>query len=154
MKGLSHIGLRTSNLAQSERFYATVLGATLLNRREVPDVRMWLDVAGVRLEISEVPAWSALDELQQRAIPTVSFLVEPEEVDGLVTRLDAAGVPRHGPFLKATGSGVGVYFGDPDGNPLSLSCPEGYVRDWLIRNPASGWSPGPYDWPVMTTSAR
>jgi hypothetical protein len=54
-------------------------------------------------------------------------------------------VPHYGPSLKATGNGVGVYFGDPDGNPLALSCAEGYVRDGLPRNTGRSWAPEPYE---------
>ena len=39
---------------------------------------------------------------------------------------------------KATGASVGVYFADPDGNPLSLSCSEGYVREGLERSLEDG----------------
>ena len=113
---------------------------------------MWFDVRGVRLEIAEVPRWSPLSEEQRSMLPTVSFLVGPEEVDGIVDRLRAAHVPYREPMLKATGPGVGVYFADPDGNPLSLSCPEGYAREGLPRSIRNTWVPAPFDWEPLKAS--
>ena len=146
MDGLSHIGLKSADLARTERFYVEVLGAEVINRREVPDRRVWLNVRGARLEIAELPAWGNLDEEQRRSLPMLAFAVGPDEVDGVVARLQSAGVPHDGPRLKATGTGVGVYFGDPDGNPLALSCAEGYVRDGMQRTTSRVWTPAPYDW--------
>ena len=83
----------------------------------------------------------------------LGFVVAPDEMDPIVARLDGAGVPHHGPTLKMTGNGVGVYFGDPDGNPLALSCNEGYVREGLPRN-ARSWVPAPYGWPQAAAPAR
>jgi len=154
MNGLSHIGLKTTNIERTERFYTTVLGGEVVQRRDVPDRRIWLYVAGVRLEIAELPAWGALTEVQRKALPTVNFAVDTDEVDELAARLDTYGVPRHGPYLKATGAGVGLYFADPDGNPMSFSCAEGYVREGLIRNPISSWPASPYQWPPAPVTAR
>lgn len=150
--GLSHIGMKSTNLARTERFYVETLGGRLARRRDEPDRRIWLDVRGVRLEIAEVPRWSALTEEQRLMLPTVSFLVAPEEVDGIVARLQAACIPYREPMLKATGNGVGVYFADPDGNPLSLSCPEGYQREGLPRSIRNTWVPAPYDWDPIEAS--
>jgi catechol 2,3-dioxygenase-like lactoylglutathione lyase family enzyme len=153
MRGLSHIGLKTTDLARAERFYAVVLDGRVLNRRDVPDRRIWLDVRGVRLEIAERPVWDPLNDDQRRALPMVAFLVGPDEVDPLVAALTSWGVPHYGPSLKMTGNGVGVYFGDPDGNPLALSCSEGYVREDL-RRIARVWVPQPYDWPTAEADPR
>jgi catechol 2,3-dioxygenase-like lactoylglutathione lyase family enzyme len=144
--GLSHIGLKSTNLARTDRFYVDVLGGALLRRREEPDRRIWLDVRGVRLEIAEVSPWPALTPEQRLMLPTLSFLVAPDEVDSVVARLGSARIPYREPMLKATGNGVGVYFADPDGNPLSLSCPEGYVREGLARSIHNTWVPAPFDW--------
>src|SRR5438552_15153399 len=103
--GLSHIGLKSTDLARTERFYTEVLGGTLLRRREEPDRRIWLDVRGVRLEIAEVPAWPALSEQHRSMLPTVAFAVTPDEVDPIVTRLTAARVPYREPMLNATRAG-------------------------------------------------
>ena len=144
--GLSHIGLKSTDLGHTERFYTQVLAGTVLRRREEPDRRIWLDVRGVRLEIAEVPAWPPLGEEHRRMLPTVSFLVMPAEIDPIVERLSSAGVPYREPMLKATGPSVGVYFADPDGNPLSLSCPEGYAPEGIARSVRNAWLPGPYPW--------
>jgi catechol 2,3-dioxygenase-like lactoylglutathione lyase family enzyme len=154
MDGLSHIGLKSSDLGRTERFYTEVLKGEVVRRREEPDRRAWLDVAGVRLEIAEVPPWPALDEEQRRALPMVAFLIAPGQVDEVVARLEAAGIPHHGPVLKATGSGVGVYFGDPDGNAIALSCQEGYPPDGLARNTGRSWAPAPYAWPGTPSGVR
>jgi len=149
MGGLSHIGLKTTDIGRTARFYTDVLGGTELNRMEGPTPRLWLGWRGVRLEYAQLPAWDQLDEAQRRALPMVSFLVDPDEIDPIVAALDAAGVPHHGPTFKSTGASVGVYFSDPDGNPLALSCNEGYVREGLTRPTVTRtWAPAPYDWPV------
>jgi catechol 2,3-dioxygenase-like lactoylglutathione lyase family enzyme len=151
--GLSHIGLKSADLGRTERFYVDVMGGSVLRRRDEPDRRVWLDVRGVRLEIAEVSRWPMLSDEHRQMLPTVSFLVVPDEVDPIVARLQSAGVPFREPMLKATGPGVGVYFADPDGNPLSLSCPEGYAREGLQRSLHNTWVPSPYEWDPAVTGA-
>src|SRR6266540_5084768 len=146
MEGLSHIGLKTTDVDRAERFYRDLLGGEVVRRRDQPDRRVWIMVRGVRLEIAEVEAWPAMTEEQRRATPAISFLSSREETDAIAQGLRDAGVPHRGPVLKATGSAVGVYFGDPDGNSLSLSCPEGYPPDGLERNVASSWAAAPFEW--------
>ena len=143
--GLSHVGLRTADVDRAARFYTSVLGGAIERRRTEPDRRVWVRVRGVMLEIAELPAWAPLDENQRRALPMVAFAVTPEEVNSLVAGLDDARVPHEGPALKATGESVGVYFSDPDGNPLSLSCPPGYPTEGLERRKGD-WAPAPFDW--------
>ena len=48
--------------------------------------------------------------------------------------------------------GVGVYFGDPDGNALALSCQDGYPPDGLDRNTGRSWAPAPFAWTGATAS--
>jgi catechol 2,3-dioxygenase-like lactoylglutathione lyase family enzyme len=146
VSGLSHVGLKSTDLARTERFYVEVLGGSVARRREEPDRRVWMDVRNVRLEIAQVAPWPALSDEHRRMLPTVSFAVSPEDLDAVVERIRAAGIPFRKPMLKATGGSVGVYFADPDGNPLSLSCPEGYVREGLERSLHNDWVPSPYDW--------
>ncbi len=150
LAGFFNIGLRTSDLARAERFYTELLGATVTNRRETPDRRVWLRIAGIGFEVLEVPPWAPLDEAQQRSRATIGFLIAPDQVDPMVAKLRATGVPVHGPVLKAAGTAIGVYFSDPDGTPLSLSCNEGYPIEGLERH-TLGWVPGPYTWPSATT---
>jgi catechol-2,3-dioxygenase len=114
-------------------------------RLEEPDRRAWMRVLGVPLEIAQIPAWPPLEEAQRRALPAISFLVRPQDLDDLVTHLRDLEVPVHGPVLKQTGESVGAYFSDPDGNPLSFSVPNGYPPDGLSRNPRL-WVVAPYSW--------
>src|SRR5581483_12310082 len=109
---LSHIGLRTADLDRAARFYTLALPGAVLRRRDEPDRRVWVRVLGVTLEIAEVAGWKPLDEAQRRALPQIGLLVGPRELDQIVNRLDAAGVPHHGPTLKMAGQAVGVYFSD------------------------------------------
>ena len=151
MSGLSHIGLKTTDIDRTGRFYTEVLGGAVLNRLDGPNARIWIQWRGVRLEYAQLPAWGQLDEAQRRALPMVSFIVDPEEIDPIVRALKAAGVPHYGPAFKSTGQSVGVYFSDPEGNPLALSCNEGYVRDSLARpTVARTWAPEPYEWPYQS----
>jgi catechol 2,3-dioxygenase-like lactoylglutathione lyase family enzyme len=151
LAGFFNIGLRTADLSRAERFYTELLGGTVTNRRETPDRRVWLKVAGITFEVLEVPAWTPLDEAQQRSRTSIGFVVAPDQVDAIVDKLRATGVPVHGPVLKAAGTSIGVYFSDPDGTPLSLSCNEGYPIEGLERH-GLGWVPGPYAWPGPATS--
>src|SRR5687768_85717 len=123
--GLAAIGLRTADLDLIVHFYSEALPGSLTRRREEPDRRAWMRVLGVPLEIAEVASWAPFDENQRRSLPAISFNIRAEQVDDLVGRLEAAGVPHFGPVLKMQGNGVSVYFSDPDGVPLSFSCNEG-----------------------------
>jgi catechol 2,3-dioxygenase-like lactoylglutathione lyase family enzyme len=143
--GLSHIGIRTADLDRAARFYTAAVPGSIIRRRDEPDRRVWVRLLGITLEIAEVPAWEPLTEAQCRAIPQISLLVRPAEVDDFVERLDACNVPHHGPILKMAGEAVGLYFTDPDCNAFSLSCPEGYPSQGLARN-AQMWFPTPYSW--------
>jgi catechol 2,3-dioxygenase-like lactoylglutathione lyase family enzyme len=146
MTGLSHVGLKSTDLRRTERFYVDVLGGQVLRRRQEPDHRIWLEVRGVRFEIAEVASRPALSNQDRAFLPTTSFLVTPDEMDEVVLRLREADIPHREPMLKATGSSVGAYFADPDGNPLSLSCPDGYQREGLARSHHNTWVPSPFDW--------
>jgi catechol 2,3-dioxygenase-like lactoylglutathione lyase family enzyme len=154
MDGLSHVGLKSANLDVTERFYTQVLDGEVFRRREEPDRRIWMTVGGARLEIAEMAPWTPFDDRQRLATPAVSFLASPAEVDEIAQRLRDLAVPHRGPVLKATGQAVGLYFGDPDGNSLSLSCPEGYPADGLDRNTAGSWAAAPYDWSGAPATVR
>lgn len=144
------VGLKTSNAKRAADFYAGLLGGEQTNWREEPDRRVWVRLGGVAFEIAEVSPWVPQDEAGRRQGPVVALRVESGELDAIVGRLAAAGVPHHGPVLKLAGESVGVYFGDPDGNGLSLSCPSGYPIAGLVRrNPA--WQPAPYEWAGLTS---
>ena len=154
MDGLSHVGLKSANLDVTERFYTQVLSGEVFRRREEPDRRIWMTVGGIRLEIAEMAPWAPLDDRQRLATPAVSFLTSPTEVDDVAQQLRNLGVPHRGPVLKATGQAVGLYFGDPDGNSLSLSCPDGYPAHGLDRNIAGSWAAAPYAWPGAPARVR
>jgi catechol-2,3-dioxygenase len=151
ISGLASIGLKTTSVDRATRFYADVLGGEVTRRRDTPDRRIWLRLADVTLEIAEIPAWTAPDETQRRALPLLGFNVPPADLDDLVKRLRAAGVPHHGPALKMAGEAVGVYLADPDGNGISLSCNSGYPIDGLDRRDPD-WAPAPYQWPASEAS--
>jgi len=143
--GLSHIGLRTADLDRAARFYTAAVPGSIIRRRDEPDRRVWVRLLGVTFEIAEVPAWGWLTEAQCRAVPQISLLARPVEIDDFAERLGAHNVPHQGPILKMAGTGVGLYFSDPDTNAFSLSCPEGYPSEGLARN-AQMWFPTPYTW--------
>lgn len=149
-QGLSHIAFRSSDLGRTERFYTEVLGGVVTARRDPPGPRLWLQVRGIAMEIAPQAIWPELDDEQRSAMPTLAFLVAADEVDTMTATLAACGVPYLGPVLKSTGGGVGVYFADPDGNSLALSCNEGYIRAGLERAERGGLRPiwsAPYAWP-------
>src|SRR4051812_11048704 len=95
--GLSSIGLKASSVELAADFYAGVLGGEVTNRREEPDRRVWVRLGGVTLEIAEVSPWVALSEQARRQTPILGLRMDPSELDEIVGRLVAAGIPHHGP---------------------------------------------------------
>jgi catechol-2,3-dioxygenase len=145
------IGLKTSNAKRAGEFYAGLLGGEQTNWRDEPDRRVWVRLGEISFEIAEVSPWIPLDEAARRQLPVLALQVDPGELDTIVSRLAAFGVPHHGPVLKLAGSSVGVYFADPDGNGLSLSCASGYPITGLARRDPH-WEPAPYAWGGLTTN--
>lgn len=148
LASFASIGLRTTSVDRAIAFYGDLLGGEVVRRRSEPDNRVWMKLAGVGLEIAEVRAAPALSEEQRRLLPVLAFNVDPAELDDVVGRLRAAGIPLHGPALKMAGEAVGVYLADPDGNGLSLSCSSGYPIAGLERRD-SHWTPAPYAWEAL-----
>ena len=145
LASFASIGLRVTSIDRAIQFYGDLLGGDLVRRRTEPDNRVWMKLAGVGLEIAEVPPAAPLSQEQRRLLPVIAFNVGPGDLDHVVATLRAAGVPLHGPALKMAGEAVGVYLADPDGNGLSLSCSSGYPIVGLERRDAN-WAPTPYAW--------
>ena len=151
MAGLGvSIGMKTSDAKRAAAFYVGLLGGEQTNWRDQPDRRVWVRLGGIIFEIAEVSPWVPLDEAARRQLPVLALQVEPDELDAITGRLAATGVPHHGPVLKLAGTSVGVYFADPDGNGLSLSCASGYPVEGLVRRDPN-WEPAPYEWGGLTT---
>jgi catechol 2,3-dioxygenase len=145
LASFASVGLRVTSVDRAVAFYGDLLGGEVTRRRTEPDVRVWMKLAGLGLEIAEVDTAPALTEAQRRLLPVFAFNVEPGDLEEVVGRLRKAGVPLHGPALKMAGEAVGVYLADPDGNGLSLSCNSGYPIAGLERRDPR-WTPSPYDW--------
>ena len=124
---------------------------------------------GFKLEHQQLPAFASvsIENLQillsgpgasgSRALPDGRHQ-EPGGWNRIVLRV--ADLPARIDALKKAGlhfrnemevgpGGRQIQLEDPDGNPLALSCNEGYVRDGLTRpTVARTWAPAPYAWPA------
>lgn len=154
---LDHVTLPVTDLAAARRFYCDVLGGVFLmeidaaalarfGRPPAPDdgdgtfhVSLYLGGA-TRIDLF-------LQRDGQRAPlrghPHYAFRVAPRDLPRFQARLHAHGVPTEGPLQLGFPGQASLYFNDPAGNLLELTC-TGYSRPIPVRPPdLSGlaWTP-------------
>jgi catechol 2,3-dioxygenase-like lactoylglutathione lyase family enzyme len=66
--------------------------------------------------------------------PHVAFRVPPRDMLAWKRKLERAGVPTEGPLQLGYPGQASLYFNDPSGNHLEITC-DGYTRDIPIRPP-------------------
>jgi glyoxylase I family protein len=125
--GLSHLGLRVTNIAQTKRFYVETLGCQLL--RET-DGGILVNIAGILVALYEIEAGSAhYDRFNpfRVGLDHLALSVEnPGILEDLKRDLDAAGVLNHGVEEDPETHDKYISFYDPDGiawELYSLSTP-------------------------------
>jgi glyoxylase I family protein len=125
--GLSHLGLRVTNLAQTKHFYMDTLGCQLL--RET-DEGILINIAGILVALYEIDSGSAqYDRFNpfRVGLDHLALRVEtPGILEGLKQDLDAAGVRNHGIEEDPETHDRYISFYDPDGiawELYSLSTP-------------------------------
>jgi catechol 2,3-dioxygenase-like lactoylglutathione lyase family enzyme len=117
IRGLNHITLATTDLAQSFQFYTEVLGARPLAR--------WR--AGAYLLLGEL--WLCLDVGPQVnasvAYTHIAFDVDADAFDAMARRIRESGATV---WKENRSEGLSLYFMDPDNHKLEL-----HVGDWKTR---------------------
>jgi catechol 2,3-dioxygenase-like lactoylglutathione lyase family enzyme len=119
---LDHVVIAVSDFERSNRFYAEVLRAEVV---ELERGRYAYRFAGQQLNVHGPGSEPAQPRAAQPAGPGASdlCLVWPGTVDEVIEHLWRNGVePELGPLERegARGTGTSVYFRDPDGNLLEL----------------------------------
>src|SRR5579872_4203499 len=96
-KGLSHLGLRVTNLARAKRFYVDTLGCKLV--REI-DGALLVDVYGMLIAMYETESTSArkdhFDPFRVGLDHLALSVEDTSTLEVLKQDLDAAGVRNHG----------------------------------------------------------
>jgi glyoxylase I family protein len=114
--GLSHLGLRVTNLARTKRFYVEALGCQLV--RET-DAGILVNVAGMLVALYETDAGAApYDRFNpfRVGLDHLALTVEnPGILEDLVRDLDAAGVRNNGVEEDPETHDQYISFYDPDG---------------------------------------
>ena len=134
-RGVHHLVLNTDDIKMTVDFYAGVLGMPLIHAMKVPpgvsrgnppfeNLRHYFFDMGndSMLAFFELPkgAKDKADRDGVAAMQHVSFSVGLKQMDGLVARLDKAGIAHYGPMESAPGT-ISCYFYDPNGIRLEAS---------------------------------
>jgi catechol 2,3-dioxygenase-like lactoylglutathione lyase family enzyme len=147
LRAVDHVTLPVQNLDESRRFYCDVLGATLFMTIDDEALRRFGrpsagDGDGVHHHSLLVGGSTRVDIFQQRngqppalvGHPHLAFRVPPGEMLWWKTRLESAGVPTEGPLQLGPPGQASLYFNDPSGNHLEISC-LGFTRAIPIGAP-------------------
>jgi len=114
--GLSHLGLRVTNLARAKRFYVDTLGCQLV--REI-DGAMLVNVSGMLIGLYGADSYSSSDDHFDPfrvGLDHLALAVEdPSILEDLKRDLDAAGVRNNGVEEDPETHDKYISFYDPDG---------------------------------------
>ena len=127
---IDHVVFRVASLERSVAFYKATLGCEVI--RERPDLGlMHLRAGASMIDLISIdgtlgsrggPAPGA----QARNVDHLCLRVEPFDEPELIAHLAKHGVVPHGPASEnfgAEGTGLSLYFSDPDGNSIELKGP-------------------------------
>ncbi len=114
--GLSHLGLRVTNLARAKHFYVDTLGCQLV--RET-DGGILVNVSGMVVALYETDSSSSsydhFDPFRVGLDHLALAVEDPSILEGLKRDLDAAGVRNHGVEEDPETHSKYISFYDPDG---------------------------------------
>jgi lactoylglutathione lyase len=124
-----HVGLNVSDLARSRRFYETVFGFTVTEESEREGRRFAFLSDGQRLVLTLWEQSTGPFATDRPGLHHLSFLVDHiDAVRVYERRLREIGARFHYhgvvPHAEGLDSG-GIFFEDPDGIRLEISCPAG-----------------------------
>ena len=116
VKGLSHLGLRVTDLARAKRFYVDTLGSEVV--REI-DGAVLINVYGILIGLHGSDSYSSRhDHFDPFRVGLDHLALAVEDaslLDSLKQDLDAAGVPNHGVEEDPETHDRYISFHDPDG---------------------------------------
>jgi glyoxylase I family protein len=114
--GLSHLGLRVTNLARAKHFYVDTLGCQLLRQT---DTGILVNVAGILVALYETDSLSAISDHFNPfrvGLDHLALAVEnPSMLEDLKRDLDAAEVRNNGIEEDPETHDKYISFYDPDG---------------------------------------
>ncbi|HEX6481678.1 MAG TPA: VOC family protein [Ktedonobacteraceae bacterium] len=114
--GLSHLGLRVTNLARAKRFYVDTLGCQLV--REI-DGAVLVDMYGTLIALYGADSSSSSDDHFDPfrvGLDHLALAIEDTSIlEGLQRDLDAAGVRNNGVEVDPETHDRYISFYDPDG---------------------------------------
>jgi glyoxylase I family protein len=113
--GLSHLGLRVTDLARAKRFYIDTLGCELI--REI-DGAVLINVYGMLFALYGDDSHSSRDRFNpfRVGLDHIALAIEdPSILEGLQQELDAAGVKNNGVEVDPETHDKYISFYDPDG---------------------------------------
>jgi catechol 2,3-dioxygenase-like lactoylglutathione lyase family enzyme len=115
-KGLSHLGLRVTDIARARRFYVDTLGSEVV--REIEGAVL-IDMCGILIGLYGEDSYSAKhDHFSPFRVGLDHLALTVEDADMLESMkqdLDAAGVPNHGVEEDPETHDRYISFHDPDG---------------------------------------
>ncbi|HZN89481.1 MAG TPA: VOC family protein [Thermoleophilaceae bacterium] len=113
--GICELTLETTDRSLLESFYSEVLGLRVLSRG---DERTWL-ACGPRTRLGLwCPGAKEFGDEGGRHVH-FAFSAGPDRLEGLVSRLNTAGVAVRGPVVH-DGGDRSIYFEDPEGNVVEI----------------------------------
>lgn len=148
LRSLDHITLPVTDLAAAERFYCDVLGAVHLMTIDAEALQRFgrppadNDGEGTYHVSLYLGGTTRIDLFLQQSgqapstqgHPHIAFRIPPRQMLGWKQRLEARGVPTEGPLRLGFPGQASLYFDDPSGNHLEVTC-DGYVPEIPIRVP-------------------
>jgi glyoxylase I family protein len=115
-KGLSHLGLRVTNVARAKRFYVDTLGSQVV--REIEGAVL-VNVYGILVGLYGTDSYSArhdrFDPFRVGLDHLALAVEDASMLENLKQDLDAAGVPNHGVEEDPETHDRYISFHDPDG---------------------------------------
>ena len=115
-KGLSHLGLRVTDLARAKRFYVDILGCQVVREKEGV---VLINAYGVLIGLQGADAYSSSNDRFDPfrvGLDHLAFAIEDASIlEGLQRELDAAGVRNNGVEEDPETRDKYISFYDPDG---------------------------------------
>lgn len=115
--GLHHVSLIVADTTRALRFYVDVLGLAVDPSR--PDLGYpgaWLALGDRQLHLLELPNPDPVDARPAHGGRDRHTAVAVRDLDALVTRLEAAGLP----YTRSRSGRAALFCRDPDGNAWEL----------------------------------
>jgi catechol 2,3-dioxygenase-like lactoylglutathione lyase family enzyme len=148
LRMLDHITLPVRDLDVAREFYCGLLGGAHLMRIDAAALQRFgrppaeRDGDGTYHDSVLLGGVTRIDLFLQRegqpgltqGHPHVAFRVPPRDMPAWKRRLERAGVPTEGPLQLGYPGQASLYFNDPSGNHLEITC-DGYAQDIPIRPP-------------------